>query len=442
MFTRYSNTTSKKTSNFIELTQKWKTNKMLTLIKNPSQIVTVNTYGKGYLSGKNMNNLYVLENHSIVIEDDLIKDFVPNSTISESKFDVIVEAKDKTVLPGLIDCHTHTAFAGSRSNEFREKLAGVSYEEIARRGGGINATVNAVRNSSFEELVRLIKPRIDYFISQGVTTLEIKSGYGLSYYDEIKLLQVINFLDESTSIDIIPTFLGAHTYPPEYKNEHEKYLELLTESLLPYIAQNKLAKFCDAFCEITAFSPEESKSVLEKAKEYGLGLKLHTDQFNSIGGINVALELGATSVEHLEVIEEKDIQKLRGKEIVAVLLPGVSFFLNYDYAPARALIDNGTTVALSTDYNPGSSHIANLNLIMSLAALKMGMTIEETIAAVTINAAKALNLQDRQGSLEIGKFADLAIFDAHEYSEIVYNIGKNLNMITIKKGKVIYDVGK
>ena len=411
---------------------------MLTLIRTPEQIVTINTNGKHFKRGSEMSNIDVLENHSIVIEDDEIKDIIPNNTSNKTSYDLTIDAKGKIVLPGLIECHTHTAFAGSRSDEFRLKLQGVHYEEIAKQGGGINATVKAVRESSLEELVKIISPRIDYFISQGITTLEIKSGYGLSFYDEIKLLQTIKHLNSNYSIDIIPTFLGAHTYPPEYKNDHQKYLEIIEDKLIPYVAKNKLAIFCDAFCEATAFTADEVESVFVKAKDAGLKLKLHTEQFNAIGGLDLSLNMDAVSADHLEVIKESDIQKFGNSNTTAVLLPGVSFFLDYDYAPARKLIDNNAIVALATDYNPGSSHIAELNLIMSLAALKMGMSIEETISAVTINAAKALDVNTQAGSIEIGKKADLALFNTKYYSDIVYSVGKNLNSLTMKNGKVIY----
>jgi len=411
---------------------------MLTLIKNPEQIVTVNTEGKQFKRGNEMSELGIVENHSIVVEDEHIKDILPNNSISNINPDLIIDAKNKIILPGLVDCHTHTAFAGSRADEFRLKLKGVHYEEIARQGGGINATVKAVRESSFEELVKIIKQRIDYFISQGITTLEIKSGYGLSFYDEIKLLQVINNLNLNCKIDIVPTFLGAHTYPPEYKNDHQKYLEIIADELIPYIAENKLAKFCDGFCESTAFTAGEIKNIFVKAKNAGLKLKLHTEQFNSIGGLDVALDLEAVSADHLEVITGNDILKFRNSDTVAVLLPGVSFFLDYNYAPARQLIENNAIVALATDYNPGSSHIAEINLIMSLAALKMKMSIEETISAVTINAAKALDMEKLTGSIEIGKRADFSIFNTNNYADIVYSIGKNLNSITIKNGEIIY----
>jgi imidazolonepropionase len=411
---------------------------MLTLLKNPAQIITVDTKGINHKRGSELNEVAPLSNFSIIIEDDLIKDLIVNESINESKFDNIIDVSDKTVCPGFIECHTHTAYAGSRAEEFRLRLGGKSYEQIAEAGGGINTTVQAVRKSSFDELVSLVKPRVDYFISQGITTLEIKSGYGLSYYDEIKLLQVINHLNQISPIDIIPTFLGAHTFPPEYKNDHQQYIEVLTNELIPYVAEHNLAYFCDAFCEQTAFSADEVDLIFKKAIESGLKLKLHTEQFNNIGGLNTALNNNAVSVDHLEVLSENDIYKLSMSDTVSVLLPGVSFFLDYDYAPARKLIDNGAIVALATDYNPGSSHISNLSFIMSLASLKMNMSIEETISAVTINAAKALDRNKFIGSIEIGKQADFAIFNTKQYSDIVYNVGKNLNCMTIKNGKVIY----
>ncbi|MCL5029210.1 MAG: imidazolonepropionase [Bacteroidetes bacterium] len=407
-------------------------------MNNPSQIITVDTFGKNYKRGKEQNELNILTGHSLIIEDDIIKDLVPNSIVKNLECDEIVDIKNKIVLPGFVECHTHTAFSGSRSDEFRDRLKGISYEEIANRGGGINKTVNAVRNSSVKELVDKISPRIDYFMSQGITSLEIKSGYGLDFENEIKLLKVINYLNEKYPIDIIPTFLGAHTYPEEFKENHKTYLNLLIDELLPFISQNHLAKFCDGFCESTAFSVDEIEEFFTKAKSLGLDLKIHSDQFNRLGGIDLALKYNAVSVDHLEVINDADINKLGSSEIACVLLPGVSFFLNHQYAPARKLIDNNSIVALSTDYNPGSSNICNLNLIMSLAAIKMGMTIEETISAVTINAAKAIGLNEERGSIEIGKKADLAIFETNDYSDIVYNVGRNLNYMTIKNGEIIY----
>lgn len=411
---------------------------MKILLKNPGQIVTVNTSGRNFKPGKSMNDQEILTEHSIYVENGIIKDILPNSSANRIKADEIIDAENLLVLPGLVECHTHSAFAGNRSNEFLMRLSGKSYEEIAEEGGGIISTVNSVRQASYDELIRLLAPRIKNFISQGITTLEIKSGYGLSYYDEIKLLQVINYYKKNSQIDIIPTFLGAHTYPPEYKNDHKAYLKLIVEELLPYIRKNNLAEFTDVFCEKTAFNPEETDLIFTKAKKLGFKLRLHTNQFHSIGGIEVALKHSAHSVDHLEVINDEEIEKIANSELTAVLLPGVSFFLDYNYAPARKLIDLNATVALSTDFNPGSSHIADFHLMMSLAALKMKMNAGEIISATTINAAKAVGMNNILGSIEIGKQADFALMNAKDISEIIYNIGNNLNVMTIKKGKIIY----
>lgn len=411
---------------------------MLTLLSSPSQIVTVNTDGRNIKKGPDMGQIGLLEGHSLIIEDHIIKDFIPNSSIQKHVFDKVIDLKDMVVLPGLIDCHTHTAFAGSRADEFRMKIAGIGYEEIARSGGGITRTVSSVREKSTEELVEIVKPRVKYFISQGVTTLEIKSGYGLSFEDEIKLLRVIRELQNLFPVRIIPTFLGAHTIPAEYKNKREDYVQLIINDMLPFVAREDLAVFCDGFCEETAFTPEEIDRIFRKAAALGMKIKLHSEQFNRIGGLETAIKYRAVSIDHLEAASDDDILKIAGTDTVCVLLPGVSFFLHYGYAPARALIKKNAAVALSTDYNPGSSHIANLNLIMSLAAIEMRMTIEETISAVTINAAKALDVSDETGSLEIGKRADISVFNTNEYSDIVYSVGKNLNCCTIKDGRIIY----
>ncbi len=412
---------------------------MKKLLYNPLQIVTINTDGRNVKRGKELSEPGVITDHSIIVEDDTIKDLIPTSSIQKNKFEKVFDLNGKIILPGLVECHTHSVFTGSRADEFRQKLAGTDYETIAAAGGGINSTVKAVRNSSFEELVKTVGPRIEYFIQQGVTTLEIKSGYGLDFENEIKLLQVIKYLDEIYSIDIIPTFLGAHTIPPEAKNNRNAYLENVIMKMLPHIAEQNLAVFCDGFCEPTAFTAEEIDLIFSTAKKSGLKLKLHTEQFNNIGGIDVALNHSAVSVDHLEVIKDTDIYKFSDSNTVAVLLPGVSFFLDYQYAPARKLIDNNAIVALATDYNPGSSHISNINLVMSIAALKMKMSIEETISAVTINSAKALCLQNILGSIEPGKKADFSVFNCKEYSDIIYNVGKNLNCITFKNGEIIYD---
>jgi imidazolonepropionase len=412
---------------------------MLKIFKDPAQIITVNTEGKNYKRGKELDAVEVLTDHSIITENDLIKDIIPTGSIKNSSEYELIPLINKIILPGFVECHTHSVFAGSRANEFRLKLKGATYEEIARTGGGINTTVHAVRNSSFEELVKLAIPRIQNFIAQGVTTIEIKSGYGLDFENEIKLLKVINHLNELLPIEIVSTFLGAHTFPAEYKNDHTGYCNLLTDKMIPYIYANNLAKFCDVFCEVTAFSLKETDMILKRAIKEGLKIKLHTEQFNNIGGFETALKYNAVSVEHLEMLKDEQFQMLGSSETTAVLLPGVSFFLDYQYAPARKLIDNNAIIAIATDYNPGSSNINNISLIMSLAAIKMKMSIEEVISAYTINAAKAIDVNKQSGSIEIGKNADFAILNTAEYSDIIYNAGSNLNIMTIKNGNIIFD---
>ncbi len=411
---------------------------MKTLFTNAAQIVTCDTNGKNLKRGEELSEIFVLENHSIFVEDGIIKDIIPHYSTSKIQIDKKINLSGKVILPGLIDCHTHTAFAGSRANEFREKIAGVHYEEIAKRGGGINTTVTAVRNSSLTELVELMKPRVKEFIAQGVTTLEIKSGYGLDFENEIKLLHAIKIINEIYPIDIVSTFLGAHTFPVEFKDNHSAYVDLLINKMIPHIKKNNLSDFCDGFCESTAFTSKQIDKIFTAAAIAGLKLKLHTEQFNNAGGLDVALKHNATSVDHLEVLSEKDFAKFSTAETVAVLLPGVSFFLDYQFAPARKLIENNAIIALATDYNPGSSHILNFHLIMSLAAIKMKMKIEEIINAVTINSAKALNREKIIGSIEIGKQADFAVFNTDDYSDIIYNVGRNLLSHTIKSGEIIY----
>ena len=412
---------------------------MKKIFTNAQQIITVNTDGKNYKRGNVLSDIHPLTEHAILVENGKILDFIPNQSLHKVSGYQEINLAGKIILPGLIECHTHSIFIGSRANEFRDKLKGKSYEEIAKSGGGINSTVESVRKASFDELLNLAKSRIEYFISQGITTIEIKSGYGLDFNNEIKILEVINALNHFYPVDIIPTFLGAHTIPREYSNRRAEYISLVTMQMMPYIAENKLAKFCDCFCETTAFSVDETEDIFSAAAKYGLNIKLHTDQFNSIGGINAAINNNAVSVDHLEAIKEEDILRIAETETVCVLLPGSSFFLNREYAPARKFIESNAIIAISTDFNPGSSNIANLNLIMSIAALKMGMTMEEVISAVTINSAKALNRNNEIGSLEINKKADFAIFKAEDYSEIVYYTGMSLNAMTVKNGNIIYN---
>ncbi len=411
---------------------------MLKRFANASQILTVDSFGSGRKKGQAASVLNILSGHDIIVENGLVKDFIPfHSPLTTAHR--TVDVKGKVITPGFVECHTHSLFAGDRSAEYRMKLEGKSYEDIAAMGGGIVSSVRAVRETPESDLLTLLLKRVDNFISQGVTSLEIKSGYGLSYDAELKMLRVIKKAASLRNINIIPCFLGAHTVPIEYKQDRKKYLSILINELLPVIKAENLSNRCDAFCESSAFSPDEVEQLFIVAKSLGFNLTLHTEQFNNIGGIELALQMDALSVDHLEVLKDEQIKLFGDSQTVAVLLPGVSYTLDYSFAPARKLIDSGATVALATDYNPGTSNINSIFLIMSLAARKLKMTFEEIISAYTINSAAALGISNETGSLEPGKSADLAILDISNYEQIIYNTAQNFNQMTVKSGKIIYN---
>lgn len=411
---------------------------MLKRFANASQILTVDSFGSGRKKGQAASVLNILSGHDIIVENGLVKDFIPfHSPLTTAHR--TVDVKGKVITPGFVECHTHSLFAGDRSAEYRMKLEGKSYEAIAAMGGGIVSSVRAVRETPESDLLTLLLKRVDNFISQGVTSLEIKSGYGLSYDAELKMLRVIKKAASLRNINIIPCFLGAHTVPIEYKHDRKKYLSILINELLPVIQAENLSNRCDAFCESSAFSPDEVEQLFIVAKSLGYNLTLHTEQFNNIGGIELALQMDALSVDHLEVLKDEQIKLFGDSQTVAVLLPGVSYTLDYSFAPARKLIDSGATVALATDYNPGTSNINSIFLIMSLAARKLKMTFEEIISAYTINSAAALGIFNETGSLEPGKSADFAILDISNYEQIIYNTAQNFNQMTVKSGKIIYN---
>lgn len=411
---------------------------MIKRIKDPARILTFDTGGANRKKGTGMADPGALVGFDLIIQDGLVGDLIPTGSVLNSPHKVI-DAKGKLVIPGIVECHTHALHAGDRSAEFKMKLEGRSYDEIAAAGGGIVSTVKAIRSTNEKELLEVLLKRVDIFISQGVTTLEIKSGYGLDYESELKMLRVINAVTKFRRINIIPTFLGAHTVPTEFKSDRDKYLELLTGYLIPAISSQNLARRCDAFCESSAFSPSEVERVFKKALDSGFELTLHTEQFNNIGGLELALKMGALSVDHLEVLKDEQVAPLASSGTVAVLLPGVSWTLDYNYAPARRLIDAGATVALATDYNPGTSNINSIYLILAMAARKMKMSAPEVLAAYTINAAAALGISPKTGSIEKGKKADIAILDAEHEDQIIYRTGQNSNFTTIVGGKIVYN---
>ncbi|MCX8057711.1 MAG: imidazolonepropionase [Ignavibacteria bacterium] len=412
---------------------------MKILLYRANQVLTCKAENGKFKRKYELNNLGLLEDSSIIIEDEKISEITSSKSFDKSDFDLVIDCRGKVILPGLIDSHTHLIFDGSRADEFELRLAGKSYEEIAQLGGGIVKTVRATRNSSKAELKKLALSRIREAISHGITTIEIKSGYGLDYETEIKMLECANELSLETNLDIIPTFLGAHTIPVEFKNNHKEYISLITQKLIPEISSKKLAKFCDVFLEKTAFSVEESKDILSTAKQYGLQLKLHCDQFNSIGGVQLGIDLNVTSIDHLEMITDDDINKLSQTDIAAVILPGVSHFLKIPFAPVRKMIDAGCIVAIATDFNPGSCTSQNLPLMMHFAALYNGMKLNETINAVTINAAYSLGIEKNFGTIEPNKIADIIILNTNDYKNLIYYFGKNFVQTVIKRGKIIYE---
>jgi imidazolonepropionase len=350
----------------------------------------------------------------------------------------VIDATGKIVIPGLIDSHTHLVFAGSRENEFEQRLQGKSYQEISASGGGINSTVACVRRCSKEELKDLARPRLKRLLSFGVTTVEVKSGYGLSMADELKCLEVIADLNAEGPVELVPTFLGAHAVPPEFQNNRDQYVRLLIDEMLPEVAKSRLAEFCDVFCDIGAFTLSETERIFDRARDLGLGLKLHADELSCRGGAELAARMGAVSADHLLQVSEKGIAALAKSGTVATLLPGTAFFLGLPYAPARRLLDRGVKIALASDCNPGTCPTENLPLIGTIACTQMKMLPSEVIAGLTISAAAAVGRSDRIGSLEVGKQADLVIFDVPNYQQLFYHFGVNHVWRVIKRGRVVY----
>jgi imidazolonepropionase len=336
----------------------------------------------------------------------------------------VVDAGGRVVLPGFVDAHTHPVFAGTRVDEFEERSKGATYQEIAARGGGIHSTVNRTRAASVDELVASGRRYAEWFLRCGTTTIEAKSGYGLSLEDEVKILRAIRRLDEETPLRFVPTFLGAHSVPAEYRSRRDEYVSLLIEEMLPRIARDKLAEYCDVFCEERVFTTDESWKILSAARCHGLGLRIHADQLSLSGGAKLAAELGTVTADHLERTDAEGIAALKGAGVQPVLLPGSVYALGSSHYPAaRQMIDAGLAVVLATDFNPGSSPTPSIPMILSLAATHMKMTPAESITAATINAAYSLNRVHEIGSLERGKIADFVIHDCDDYRELAYFFG-------------------
>lgn len=419
------------------------------LVKNIGRLQTpVGSYAH---KGKEQAENLVLENASIIIDNGIISEIISGSgehskarvVEAEKEVDSVVDACGHLVTPGLIDSHTHMIFGGYRQHELPKKLRGATYLDILREGGGINDTVRATREADEKTLYDKTSAFLDETASFGVTTCEIKSGYGLDFDTEIKCLEVLQELNEKHPVDVVPTFMGAHALPPEYsdgKNDgKEGFMNLMIQKLLPYIAEHNLANFVDIFVEDEVFSPEEGRPYLEQAKELGFEIKVHADEIKAIGGTQLAGELGAKSAEHLIVADEAGIEALAKGGTIAVCLPGTSFYLGSKFAPARQMIEKGVPVAIATDFNPGSCPNLNLQLMINLAILKYKMLPEEILTAVTINAAAALNREHLVGTIEIGKQADLLIWDVDDFTMACYRYGSNLVDKTIKKGEVIYE---
>lgn len=405
------------------------------LIKNIKILVGVDEDFCKVKKGAEMKNLGTINNAWLLIEKNKIVDFGKMETCPERNEEVI-DATGKMVFPSWCDSHTHLVYAGSREGEFRDRIEGLSYEEIARRGGGILNSAKRLRVTPEEDLLEQAWNRMEEVKHFGTGVIEIKSGYGLTVESELKMLRIIRKLKAISPLKIKATFLGAHALPPEFKNNRDGYIKLIINELLPKISDEGLADYIDVFCEKVAFSPYETEQIMEAGSKYGLKPKIHTNQFNCMGGIEASVKHGAISVDHLEVVNDAEIEVLIKSKTMATLLPSAPFFINDHYPPARKLIDAGLPVALATDFNPGSTPSGRMSFVVSLACIKMRMLPEEAINAATINGAAALELQDEFGSIAKGKVAN--IFISKPMSSIAflpYSFGSNLVETIILNGE-------
>ena len=416
-------------------------------ISNAAEVITMAGHTNKPAKKEAMSDINVIENGGVWIEEGKIVAVDTDENIRAKYKDHIntaeqIDATGKIVTPGLIDPHTHLVHAGTRENEYAMRLKGKTYMEIMNAGGGIHATTRATQQATHEELYKQSTKRLNQFLQHGVTTVEAKSGYGLTLEDELKQLEVAEQLNKEHPVDLVSTFMGAHAVPLDEKNNPDKFVDRVIEEMLPEVARRKLATFNDVFCERGVFTPEQSKRILEAGKAYGLTPKIHADEIEPYAGAELAAEVGAISAEHLLKASDEGIRSMAEAGVIGVLLPGTAFFLMAEYAQARRMIDAGVAVALSTDANPGSSPTISLPFIMNLGCLNMGMTPEEVLTATTINAAHAIGCANEAGSLETGKKADVTIWDVPNYLFLSYQYGMNHVDTVIKAGKQLVVGGK
>lgn len=408
-------------------------------IKNIHQLATLASKEEGPRSKAAMSELGIIEDGSLWIEDGVIQSVGSTEEMERlyatRKHEAdIVDATGHLVTPGLVDPHTHIAFGGSREREFEMRLEGVSYMDIMNAGGGIHATTRMTREASEEEIINQTTKRLDSFLQHGVTTVEGKSGYGMNLETELKQLRVMKQLQQSHAVDLVPTFMGAHAVPPEYKSRADEFVDHLIAEMLPVVADEKLAEFNDVFCEKDVFTPEQSEQILEAGKKFGLIPKIHADEIVAYGGAELASKVGAISAEHLLKASDEGIKAMAKAGTIACLLPATALYLREEAANGRKMIDEGVAVAISTDCNPGSSPTTSMPLVMNLACISMRMTPAEALTAATYNAACAVNRQDKIGSLEVGKQADVVLWNVKSYQELQYLFGVNHTKTVWKKG--------
>ena len=411
---------------------------MQTLIINIKELIQIRENGIQKVSGREMANLPLMRNAFLLIENDLIADFglMDNCpTLPDAK---IMDATGKVVLPTWCDSHTHLVYAGNRVQEFVDRINGLSYEEIANRGGGILNSAQKLNETEENEIYEQSKIRLEEVMKLGTGAIEIKSGYGLTVEGEIKMLRVIRRLAENYPIKIKATFLGAHAFPKEYKENHSGYIDLIINEMLPKIAEENLADYIDAFLETGYFSVEETERIMEAGKKYGLISKIHVNQFTAINGISACVKHNALSVDHLEIVTDEDIEVLKNTQTMPVALPSCSYFISIPYTPARKIMAAGLPLALATDYNPGTTPSGNMNFVVATACIKMKMTPEEAINAATINGAYAMGISTTHGSITKGKKANIIITKPiHSFYQLPYEFGSNLIESVIIEGKVI-----